>query len=99
MREVAAGDAAGKAQVVFDARRRPGLAAGCLALDHHRPQALGSAIHGGRKTRRPAADDHDVVGTRGWSCLQSQSLGEIPLARLHEEASFGRDDRKYAGSK
>ena len=55
--ELAAGDAVGEAEVVLDPAALPGLPAGRLALDEHRPQPLGGAVDGGaepgRARRRP----------------------------------------------
>ena len=52
-REVRAAEAAGEPEVVLDAAGLPGLAAGRLALDHHRAQALGRAVDGGRQPGGP----------------------------------------------
>ena len=38
-----------EAQVVLDPRRRPGLAARCLALDHEHPQPFRCPVHGRRQ--------------------------------------------------
>ena len=59
--ELVAGDAVGEAEVVLDPRRRAGLAAGRLALDDDRAQALRGAVHGGREPGGPGADDDRVV--------------------------------------
>ena len=65
-RQLVAGDARREAEVVLDPRRRPGLAAGRLALDDDRPQPLRRAVDGRGEPRGPGADDHGVVlGGRG----------------------------------
>ena len=50
--QVAAGDPDREAEVVLDARARPGLAAGRPGLRHERPQALRAAVDRGCETRR-----------------------------------------------
>ena len=60
-RQLVAGHARREAEVVLDPRRRAGLAAGRLALDHDRPQPLRRAVHRRREPGRPGADDHRVV--------------------------------------
>ena len=64
--QLVAGDAAGKAEIVLDPRRRPGLSAGRLALDDDRAQPFGCAVDRRRKAGRPAADDRDVVFGGAW---------------------------------
>ena len=59
--ELVAGDAVREAEVVLDARRGLGLAAGGLALDDERAQALGGAVDRGGEAGRAAADDDRVV--------------------------------------
>ena len=61
MGEVRAGQSLREAEVVLDRRALPGLAAGRLALDDDRAQALRRRVHGGSQTRRAGADDADVV--------------------------------------
>ena len=60
-RQLVAGHARREAEVVLDPRRRAGLAAGRLALDHDRPQPLRRAVHGRGEARGPGADDDRVV--------------------------------------
>ena len=50
-----------EAQVVLDRGALAGLAAGRLALDDDRAQALGGGVHGRGEPGRSAADDADVV--------------------------------------
>ena len=56
-RQLVAGHAGREAEVVLDPRRRAGLAAGRLALDHDRAQPLRRAVHRGGQPRGPGADD------------------------------------------
>ena len=50
-----------KAEVVLDPRRRAGLAARRLPLDHDRSQSFRGPVHRGGEPRRAAADDDRVV--------------------------------------
>ena len=60
--EVDAGDALREPEVVLDARARPGLTAGYLALDDTGVQALGGGVHRGGQPGGAGAHDHEVVG-------------------------------------
>src|SRR5262249_48916666 len=60
-REVGTAEAGGKSEIVFDARAQPGLAAGRIALHDHRAESLRGAVDRGCKSRRPGAQDHQVV--------------------------------------
>jgi hypothetical protein len=87
--ELVARDAVGKAQIVFDPRRRSRLAAGRLALDDQCHESLGCAIHGGREAGWPAADDHGVVFGGARDGLQSETLRDF--------ARFGVDECRAVG--
>ena len=78
--ELVARDAGREAEIVLDPRRRAGLAAGRLALDHDRAQALRGAVHGGGEAGRPAADDDRVVLRGGGARLQPEQLGDVAAA-------------------
>ena len=70
-RELVAGHAGREAEVVLDPRRRAGLAAGRLALDHDRAQPLGRAVHRGgepgraRRRRSPCRTRQRAARCRG----------------------------------
>ena len=78
--EIVARDAARKAEVVLDARRRAGLAARRLALDQQRAQALRGAVHRRGEARRATADDHEVVGVALGLDLQADRRRRAPTA-------------------
>ena len=59
--EVRARQALREPEVVLDRRALPGLPARRLAFDDDRLQTFGGAVHRGRETGRPAADDAEVV--------------------------------------
>ena len=83
--ELVARHPGGEAEVVLDPRGGAGLAAGRLALDHDRAQALRRAVDGGRQARRPGADDDRVVvgalglGARPSSSATRRSCGRITV--------------------
>ena len=83
-RKLVARDAAGKAEIVLDARGRPGLAAGRLALDDDRAQSFGCTVDRRREAGRPATDDRDVVFARArrWSAGRGARQCRAPAGRL-----------------
>ncbi len=83
-RQLVAGDARGEAEVVLDPGGGAGLAAGRLALDHDRAQALRRPVHGRGQPGRAGADDHRVV-------LGGARLGVDP-EQLGHPAQLGPDD-------
>ena len=96
-RELVARDAAGEPEIVLDPRRRPGLAAGRLALDHHGAQSFGRAVHRRREAGRPAADDHGVVFVEARARLQAEKLGEV--ARCRADAAPSRPPAAAPGNR
>ena len=92
-RQLVARDARREAEVVLDPRRRAGLAAGRLALDHDRPQALRRAVHGRRQPGRPGADDHRVVLRGGRLGGEPEQLGHPAELRPHDGLAVDDPDR------
>ena len=80
--KLVARDAAGKAEIVLDPRGRAGLSAGRLALDDHRAQPFGCAVHRGREAGRPAADDHGVVLGEACAGLQAEAMRQRRASRV-----------------
>ena len=96
-RELVARHARREAEVVLDAGRRPGLAAGRLSLDHDRPQALRRAVHGRGEAGGAGADDDRVVVRRGRLRAEAEQLGHAPQLRpRHRPAVDEADDREVA---
>ncbi len=84
-RQRVAGDARRKAEIILDSRRRPGLAAGCLALDRDRPEALRRPVHGGCEACRPGADDHGVVLRQCRLGRNLEQLRDAPQLRPEDD--------------
>ena len=79
-RELGARDAARKAQIILDSRRRLRLASRRLLFDHDRAQALrGPVDSGGEACRSPANDDRIVVlkARRGLKAEPSRELAGL----------------------
>ena len=95
-RQLVAGHARREAEVVLDPRRRAGLAAGRLPLDHDRAQPFRRPVHRRRQPGRPGADDHRVV-------LRGRGLGGEPQqlghpAELRPHHGLAVDDPNRRGS-
>ena len=100
-RQLVARHPAREAEVVLDPRGRACLAAGCLALDHDRPESLGRAVHGRRQAGRPRADDHRVVLRGRRLGRDLEKLGHAPKLRSHRGRArrrAPRGGRSSAGS-
>ena len=74
-RQLVARHARREAEVVLDARGRAGLAAGRLALDDDRAQALRCAVDGRGQAGRAGAHDHRVVLRGGGLGAEAEQLG------------------------
>ena len=83
VRELVPGHARREAEVVLDPGRRARLAAGRLALDHDRLEALRRAVHGRGQPRGAGADDHGVVLRRLRLGLDLEQLGDAAQLRPH----------------
>ena len=84
----------GEAQVVLDPRRRAGLPARRLALDHDRPQALRRAVDGGGQAGRPCADDDRVVVGGLRLGAKPEQLGDPAKPRPHDGLAADDADRR-----
>ena len=93
VRELVSGHARGEAEVVLDPGRRAGLAAGCLALDHDRLEALRGAVHGGGQPGGAAADDHGVVLRCLRLGLDLEQLGDAAQLRPHHGLAVDDPER------
>ena len=83
-RQLVARHARGEAEVVLDPGGRARLAAGCLALDHDRPEPLGRAVHGGCQAGGPGTDDHRVVLRGRRLGRDVEELGHPTQLRSHD---------------
>ena len=93
-RQLVARHARREAEVVLDPRRRAGLAAGRLALDHDRAQALRRAVHGRGQPGGPGADDHRVVLGRRRLGAEAEQLGHPAELRPHHGLAVDDADRR-----
>ena len=94
-RQLVARDARREAEVVLDPRRGAGLAAGRLALDDDRAQALRRAVHGGGEARGPGADDRPCrTRRRSASVREAEQLGDAAQLRPHHGLAVDDADRR-----
>ena len=93
-RELRARDAARKAQIVLDSRRRLRLASRRLLLDHDRAQALRGSVHRRGEARRPAANDDGIVFLKARRGLKAEPGREFPRLRLDQRRPVGEPKRR-----
>ena len=92
-RELVAREALREAEVVLDARRGAGLAAGRLALDDERAEPLGGPVDGGGEPGGAGTDHDDVVlGTRRLRG-QAEQLGDPAKRRPDDRLPADHLDR------
>ncbi len=65
-----AGNARGEAQIVLDARRRAGLPAERVRIQHQDRQTFGRGVYGSREPCGAGADDRGVIRTVGKAVRQ-----------------------------
>ena len=101
--QLAAADAGGEPEVVLDARARPRLSAGRVAVEQKRPKPFRRAVHRGREAGGPRADDHEVVDVEGRRERPAEALGHLARLRVGQHAPVleeqgrqrvGRDARR-----
>src|SRR5262249_44765611 len=95
-RELVARYAAREAEVVLNARRCPGLAAGGFALDDDGAQSVARAIDRGSETGRPAADDQRVALVRSGARLQAEQRRELARLRTDQQRAVRQPHRGTA---
>ena len=89
-----AGYPAGKSQVVLDARRRPGLSTGRLALDDDRAQSFRSPINRRGEAGRPATDNRYIVFAEAGTGLQAEAICDIAHFGPIEHSSIGESQHR-----
>lgn len=92
-----AADAVRKAEEVLDQRGVGGLAAGHLALEYNRREAVGGRVHSGPETGRPRPDDCQLVVGPRRTREDPPGFGE-PLHRRPGVDSVAVDDDRQHGS-
>ncbi len=83
-REIGAAQPLRKAEVVLDPRARAGLAARRVLLDEDCAEALRCAVHRGRETGRPRADDREIVERELGRRAHAELGGERAAVRAAE---------------
>src|SRR4051812_23737559 len=95
-RQLLTGDAGGEAEIVFDLRAGPRLAAGGVRLQDEDVETFGRAVHGGGKARGAGADDHQVANRATVeSGVQPQALGDLLVGRALQHPIVAADDDRY----
>jgi hypothetical protein len=96
-RQRVAGDAGGETQIIFDARRRAGLAAERARIQHQHRQPFGRRVHRRCQPRRPGADNGHIVDAFGVELgRHAQAGGQIHLAGSAQERTVGAEhDRQF----
>ena len=95
--ELVARDAGGKAEVVVDHGALPRLAAQGLTLEHHRAEALRRAVHRGRQSGRPGADDQQIALVGGRPAPHPERLRDVTVGRVDEDAAAEDDGHGQPG--
>ena len=91
-RQLSSADALGEAEEVLDHRRVRSLAARHVALEHDRRQPVGRCVHGRGESRRPGADDREVVVDPRGARRDSPGGRELGGIRIAVQRPVGLDD-------
>ena len=93
--QLGAGDAGREAEIVLDARRRPGLAAGGERVQRERVESLRRAVHRRREAGGAGADDDQVADLvlRARE-RQPEELRELDVARVAQHLAPAPDDHR-----
>ena len=94
IREVVAADPPGETGDVADARARARLTAGDLSLEDDRVEPFRGRIDSRREAGGPGADDRDVVDVHTEARAAAQSLDEVAVRRVDEQATVVSNDRR-----
>ncbi len=98
--EVSPGESVLEPEVVLDAGALPGLSARRAALDDHRLQSLGRAVHRAGETGRTSADDAQVVEGLVGGGVQVESGGELSRRRRAQGIAVGEEhERQLSGGR
>src|SRR5262249_49690903 len=92
-RQLGAGYAGRKSEVVLDTRARPGLAAGREAFEDHDVQSLGSAVdRRGEPSRAGAYNDQVMHLRRIQRDIESRAVRKLLDRRTSKKPAFAADD-------
>jgi hypothetical protein len=90
-------DAARESEVVPDPGARPGLAAERFQLQQHGGQALRGRVHRGGQAGGPGSHDDQVIGRTGRAHVDSERLGDLGVARIHEHDAVEQRHHRPGG--
>ena len=97
-RQLLPGNAGRKPEIVLDPRARPSLAARRVRFEHQDVEAFRRAVDGGRQTRRPGADDHQVAHVRLIDgVVEAQAVGDLLVARIAQHGVAAADQHRHIG--
>ena len=97
LRQLAAGDAGGEAEVVLDAHAAAGLAPGRRALQHHRAQPFGGAVDRRGQPRRPGPDDDQVVHRLLQRPAEAECFRQLAVRGIAQEQLVAPGDHGRVG--
>jgi hypothetical protein len=93
-RKLAAGDTLRKTGHVVELFGRCGLSTKGGPLDHRRVDALARRIQRGCQTGRSATDNNEREVFAFDTCLQAQFRGQFGIARLDQNRTIAKDNRR-----
>src|SRR5882724_1643217 len=97
LRQLAAGQAGGEAQVVLDPHAAAGLAAGPGALQDDGVEPLGGAVDRRRQPRRPRPDHDQVVDRVVERLADPQGVRQLAVPRVTQEQLVAPGDDRGVG--
>src|SRR5439155_16472498 len=90
--QLAATDAGGKPQIVFDSRTRACLASWPMSIKEESPDSLGRAINCGGQTGWTGSHDHKVIHIVGSCCCQAEVFRDFLQVRISKHRSVLQND-------
>ena len=93
-RQLAAADARGKPEIVFDSRAAARLPAGRVPIEQQRPQPFRRAVDRRGEARRAGADDHEVVQLESGRKRSAEALGHLTRLGVAQRGSILEEQRR-----
>ena len=94
LRQLAAAEAAGEAEVVADQRARAGLAADGARVEHGRPQPLRGAVDRRAQPGGAGADDDEIGLVRVELGRETERPGQLGGSRIGQDLAVGERHRR-----